>query len=324
VTGATGFIGAHVVRTLVEGGHRVTALVRASSSRESIEKMGAQIALGDMEDTDSLVRAIGDVDVVFHLATVLKVPWKTEFRTVNIGGTAALAKACADRATPPALVIVSSLAAGGISPPDRPRTERDPSKPISRYGRMKLDSEQAAVAFAKQVPITIVRPPMVLGDGDRWAVPLFKSVARGTHVTPTLRDHRVSLVHVRDLATAIVTAGMWGERVGDDTGMYYVAADERPTYAELGAMIARAMGLPPPRVVRSPALATGVLAFFGEVVARIRDQPTMLNMDKWREATAGSWICDATKARGELGWTPAPLIERLGETGRAYREAGLV
>ena len=326
VTGATGFIGTHVVRALAARGTEVVALARPSSDRRAIEALGARVVIGDLGDRSSLRAAVADADCVIHLASLLKVPWKPEFRSLNIGGTAALAEACAARETPPALVVVSSLAAGGPSPADAPRTEDVEAAPVSQYGRMKLDSERAAVALAARLPITVVRPPMVLGDGDRWALGLFRSAARGVHVTPTWREHRVSLIHAADLAPLLVAAAERGERVapGVGRGVYYAAAEDRPTYAELGRWIAEAMGLPPPRVVRVPAAISAIAAAGSHLWARLRDRPTILNLDKWREARAGSWICDAAKARRELGLTCAPTRTRLAETAEAYRAAGWI
>ncbi len=325
VTGASGFIGVHTVRALVEQGHAVTALVRASSDRRPLEALGARLAFGDLSDHASLAPAVGEVDAVIHLASILKVPWKPEFRTVNIGGTGALAAACAARTTPPALVVVSSLAAGGPSGPDQVRSERDGSAPVSIYGRMKLDCERAALAHAERVPITVVRPPMVIGEGDRWALGLFTSALRGVHVVPSWRRSRVSLIHAADLAPLLVRAMTHGARARAEdhaAGTYYAAADERPLYAELGQWVAAAMGVRSPRVIRLPGLVTGVAAAASELVARLRDRPTILNLDKWREATAGSWVCDASRAKAELGLACAPTAQRLAETAAAYRREG--
>jgi nucleoside-diphosphate-sugar epimerase len=187
---------------------------------------------------------------------------------------------------------------------------------------MKLDCERAALDFADRVPVTVVRPPMVLGDGDRWALGLFRSAARGIHVTPTREAHRVSLIHAADLAPALVAAARQGERAGRANGVYYAAADDRPTYAELGALIAEAMGRPRPRVLRMPGAVTGIFAAASHLLARLRDRPTILNLDKWREATAGSWICDPAKAKRDLGLACAPTRQRLAETADAYRMAG--
>jgi nucleoside-diphosphate-sugar epimerase len=222
---------------------------------------------------------------------------------------------------------VSSLAAGGPAPCETARTERDGAQPVSAYGRMKLACEEAARAQAARVPVTIVRPPMVIGEGDRWALGLFTSAQKGLHVVPSRAPSRVCLIHAADLAPVLVRAVERGARAGvapdaEHTGVYYAAADDRPLYAELGAWVAAAMGVAPPRVLRLPSALSWAAAAVSEAVARVRDRQTILNLDKWREATAGSWLCDAARARAELGLACAPTSERLAETAAAYRAVG--
>jgi nucleoside-diphosphate-sugar epimerase len=323
VTGATGFIGRHAVRMLSRAGFDVACLVRKSGDRRGLDDPRVSFVEGDLSDAGSLARALENAGAVLHLASLLKVPWKPEFRTVNIGGTEAIARAAAARVNPPVLVVVSTLATAGPATNGRPHRETDEPRPISRYGRMKLDAELASRAFADQIPLTIVRPPMVLGEGDRFGLKLFRSVARGFHVVPSFGAHQMSLIHVEDLAEVLIAATERGERVGktQGSGIYYVADDARPTYAELGLLVGAACKTKP-RVIRVPSAISGIAALAGELIARIRDQPTIFNLDKWREATAGSWICDPGKAKRELGFAPKNLEARLEQTAAWYRREG--
>jgi nucleoside-diphosphate-sugar epimerase len=324
VTGATGFIGKHTVDALLARGVEVACLVRSRSKTNSNKNV--RLLEGDLTDAPSLERALENAQAVIHLASLLKVPWKPEFRTVNIGGTEALASAAANKTTPPTLIVVSSLAAAGPTNKDKPKTERDPAEPISLYGKMKLDCERAAAKYFTKIPITIIRPPMVFGEHDRYGFELFRTVARGIHFLPTRKFHHVSLVHAADLAEALCNSIERGTRLKselqDDQGLYYVAADERPSYAQLGLMVAQACGTKPPRILRFPELLSRGVAAISEVAARLRDTPTIMNLDKWREATAGSWICDASRAKSELGFAPCPIGQRLAQTAAWYREQG--
>ena len=125
--------------------------------------------------------------------------------------------ACAARSTPPKLVFVSSLAAVGPSTGSRPRQETDPRKPISNYGRSKAASELVAMKFASRVPISIVRPPIVLGGGDRHGLDLFRPIDMfGWHFVPGFREFNFSVVHVEDLATALIGVAERGQRLTPD------------------------------------------------------------------------------------------------------------
>lgn len=323
VTGASGFIGGRLVAALAaDRGWSVRALVRPTSRRPA----GVECVEGDITRPETLAAAVDGVDVVFHLASLLKVPWKQAFATVNVEGTANVAAACAGAKWPPVLVVVSSLAAAGPAPAGRPRREDDPPAPVSRYGRVKRAAEQAAVAAARAAPVSIVRPPMVFGAGDRGALPLFRGAARGWHFAPGDGSMRMGLVHVDDLAAALIAVAERGERVppgadgGDGAGVYQVAAGEAPTYGELGRRIGAAAETRT-RVVRVPRWVVGCIAAMSEAVGRLRDRPTVLNRDKHREGAAGDWWCSNARI-GALGWRPAPLDRRLRETVEGYRAAG--
>lgn len=320
VTGATGFIGTHVVAALREAGHSVVALVRPTSDRARLTEFGANFCVGDVQDAASLSTAVSAVDAVFHLASLLKMPWSPDFHAVNVDGTAAVAAAAAAAPRPPVLVVVSSLAAAG---PARtgPRREVEDPEPVSRYGAVKLAAERAAIATG--APLSVVRPPLVYGEGDRTVLGLFRSVQRGFHVLPTWRSHPVSLVHARDLAEALVRIAEAGERVGaaPGSGVYHVAGDETLEYADLGGRVAAAVGCAAPRVVRLPGALTWAAAASSEAFARWRGTPAFLNLDKHREITAGAWTCANEKARS-LGWTPVDLDRRLRQTAEAYRAQG--
>ncbi len=326
VTGATGFIGRNLVRRLVVQGHEVTCLARETSNRAPLEPLGVEFAVADMTDPKSLVAPIAKVDVVYHLAAVLKVPWRKTFVTDNAAGAANVSAACAAAARPPVLVVVSSMAACGVPTGSDPRREDEVPAPVSRYGAAKLAAEQAAAEYADRVPTTIVRPPMVFGPGDRSTFKLFRMASRGRFFTPTRRVSRMSLISVTDLARLLILVAERGERLraNDDSpgrGIYFAAARETPTLPELGQQIAGALGRDSLNIWRAPSALTYAVASVGEAIGRLRDRPTVLSIDKAREACAGSWVCDTAKVQ-DLGFTAEPLPGRLAEAAAWYRQEG--
>src|SRR5262245_20701003 len=326
VTGGTGFIGSALVRELVGRGWRVRALVRSPGGAEAMRALGAEAARGDVLDRAAVAAALAGATHVFHAAAMLKAPWRKAFVTENVEGTACIARACAEAATPPSLVLVSSLAAAGPSPAEAPRDEEDAPAPVSAYGRVKLACEAAAREHGERVPLTIVRPPMVFGEGDKTALGLFRWAARGLSVVPTRARRRISLVHVDDLVEVLIRSAEAGERCdGSATrGVYFSPGSEDVELGALAPRVARAMGRSGVRTLRLPMALTWVVATLSESLARLRDRPTFLNRDKARELAAGSWICNGAKAQRTLGWSPAPLDERLAQTAAGYRSRGLV
>ncbi|MFG0262677.1 MAG: NAD-dependent epimerase/dehydratase family protein [Novipirellula sp. JB048] len=328
VTGATGFIGAHLVRELTRSGKEVTCLVREHSDRSQLEASRPRFAIGDISDRDSIRRALDGVDVVYHLAGVTKSLRASDYTKINELGVANVSACCRQTDSAPTLVVVSSLAAVGPSAGDRPHRESDTPQPVSDYGRSKLAGERAARRFAADVPTTIVRPPIVLGQGDLNGLEMFKTIARfGFHLVPGWGKDRVSVIHAEDLAKALILASTQGARLtpqGDDAeGVYFATDEENPTYAELGRMIGRTLGRYHAWVIRSPKSAVWAIAAFNELASQIVRRPHILNLDKAREATAGSWTCTAAALNRDTGFAPAySLQQRLAQTTRWYLQQG--
>ena len=337
VTGATGFIGHRLVFLLLEQGVHVRCLVRPTSGTDRLRSWGAELRTGDVTDRESLDRAVEGVDIVYHLAGVTKALNRKLMTQVNELGSRYMAEGCAARTTPPVLVAVSSLAAAGPCPSSRLREESDPPSPVSVYGRSKRAGELALHAWAHQVPITVVRPPIVFGEGDTDMLAMIRPVVRFRfHAVPGFTAQRFSLIHVDDLARGLILAAKHGQRLRkascsvvadapsddqtyDSTGYYFLAHDEHPTYAELGHRIARAAGMRGVLAMRFPRALTWVAGATGEITGRWRGVPTIMNLDKAREATAGSWACSPRKATSELGFTTAAsLDQRLEETIQWY------
>lgn len=323
VTGATGFIGRHVVAELRERGADVAALARPSSDTSGLD--GVDVALGDMTRPESLAEPIAGCDAVIHLAALLKAPWKPDFHSANADGAGNIAAACAAAPRPPALVLVSSMAAGGPVTRGQTRTEPMPESPVSRYGRAKLAAERAARERAGDVPITIVRPPMVFGEHDAGSLPLFRAAARGVVVSPTREPFEITAVHARDLAVALVDAIESGERVSEapGSGIYYAPGTGRMTMIELGRAIGSAIGRSV-LALRMPRAVTYAISGLAELRGRLLDRPSLLSLDKYREAVGGAWVCSGDKLRDQLDWRPGELGERLEQTVAWYREQRLL
>lgn len=329
VTGASGFIGHHLVRRLIELRYRVSCLVRATSCIDELKLIGAKIVTGDVTDRASIGRALAEsqAGIVFHLAGLTKTLQTDDFMHMNADGAESVAAACADCTDKPVLVVVSSLAAAGPCVLGKPLVESDAPKPVSAYGCSKLAAEQAAARYAAAVPISIVRPPMVFGPGDMGMLEMFRPIARwGIHVVPGQGERCFSLIHVTDLVEGLLLVAEKGERLRPSglpwEGIYFIAADDYPTYAELGHAIAIALGKKRAAVVHMPKPLMKLAGLCGDAMGRIRRRPTWINSDKMTEAMAGSWMCSSAKARIHLGWCPeAALAERLYETAQWYRQA---
>jgi len=205
VTGATGFVGSHLVDVLAARGTRIRALVRPSSDTRRLEGLGAELCRTGFDDARALREAVEGVDVVFHLAAATRATTEAEYERVNAGATEALVAAirAADR-PPRRLVYLSSLAAVGPSQNGRPVARDETPRPITAYGRTKLAGERIALAAANDVEVVVLRAPAVYGPRDRDLFIYFRLAARGFLPVPAGPDRLVQLIHAADLAEALV------------------------------------------------------------------------------------------------------------------------
>ncbi|MBN1589486.1 MAG: NAD-dependent epimerase/dehydratase family protein [Pirellulales bacterium] len=334
VTGANGFVGSNLVETLLAEGKEVTCLVRKGSDLTRLESLDVRLFLFEgFSDLDSLRHVIRSQEVVYHVAGATKALHRRTLFEVNEQGTRNVAIACAKQISPPVLVYISSLAACGPSPRERPRRETDPPEPVSQYGQSKLAGERAARELADQVATTIVRPAIILGPADVQGSTMFRLVRRwGIHVTPG-GCHRYSVIHAADLSRLIQLAAERGRRVVVEEideptraqGCYFGASEDCPTWAELGQMVGHAVGRE--RVFNVHTLFSGAwgMATTVDAVAHVIGRPLYFNLDKAREIAAGSWVCSPQAAIDELGFSVgATLDERLKQTADWYEKAGWI
>ena len=331
ITGASGFVGSNLAQRLSRDGWEVRCLLRATSRLELLGNVPFERVEGGLSDADSLRRAVQGVDYVFHVAGRTAAFKASQYFEDNVEGSRRLAEACAAQPTPPGLLMVSSLAAGGTGTIKAPRTEANPEHPISAYGRSKLAAEQMLATYADRLAVSIVRPPMVFGHADRASLQLYRTLRKlPLHLSPGIRRFPVSLVYAPDLCDAIVRIAARGERLpapadsppNVSQGKYYVAANRDVTYSEMGRLAARAAGW---RVAAIPVPTPifWIAGAIGETVGRMRGRATLINFDKVREATARGWVCSDEKIRTTLGYQPAATLEQqFADTVEWYREHG--
>jgi nucleoside-diphosphate-sugar epimerase len=327
VTGGTGFIGRHFVRRLAERGDRVRCLVRdLQRASGSPDAPVVEYIRGDVTVPGSLDAAVAGMEIVYHLAGATLAIRQSDFMEVNAEGTRRLAEACARRENPPAFLYVSSLAAAGPAKDDRPLTEDCSPQPVSEYGRSKLAAERYLRGLAGKLPISILRPPSVFGPGDPYTFKLFRLARWGIMFVPGRRVFRLSWIGVADLVEAMILAAERGRRLdsgSEDTGIYFVALDERPKVAELTHLLAEIEGRRRLHIFHVPVFLGLLGAHINDVRSRLTGRAYWLNPDKIREAVAGSWICDPSRAKRELGFAcRTDLANGLRGASRWYHDHG--
>jgi nucleoside-diphosphate-sugar epimerase len=298
VTGSSGFVGGHLVRHLLQRGYDVSCLVRSASPAGALAKLPVTLVSGSYFDLESLRRAVRGMDYVFHAGAVLSAPdWPGYFKT-NVEGTANILEACVQ--ANPALrkfVHVSSISAAGPAPGKKPLRETDACRPVSLYGQSKRQAELAATAFFSRLPVVIIRPPNVLGAGQRELLAVMKLLRR--RIVPVIgrREKQTSICFVQDLVRALVLAAEHDRASGRT---YFVAADEAYSWREIMAELLRALDMK--FVLKIPhALLLGV-ALVSEAVAGLSGKPPLVTRSDLRSARGNYWLCDGSRIHAELGF----------------------
>jgi nucleoside-diphosphate-sugar epimerase len=312
VTGATGFVGGHLLERLAACGQTARCLVRRKTLARPLPG-GMEPVLADLSTGQGLDEALEGVDTVIHLAGVTKALRPADYNAGNAHATETLARAAAGR--PVRFVLVSSLAA--VGPGSMIREDAEP-RPVSQYGRSKLQGERIVRALLPGA--VIVRPPVVYGPRDTDVFQVLKSVAKGLTMEIAGGGKWFSAIYVKDLADGLMIAA----RESRAAGRTYFLADPQPvSWREFGEVAARIMGRKPPRIVRIPYAAAYAVGACADAWSRIASRPGIVSRDKIREARCPSWTCDVRRAATELGFEAKTNLQTgLAATLVWYKESG--
>ncbi|HUP34073.1 MAG TPA: NAD-dependent epimerase/dehydratase family protein [Candidatus Limnocylindria bacterium] len=320
MTGGTGFIGSHLVEALLAQGHEVRCLVRDTRRLGWISGLpSVMLAQGGMDEPHSLEEGMRGVDQVYHVAGLTRARAAREFFRVNAEGTRHLVRACLETpGGPRRLVHLSSLAAVGPMPMATACAEDVPPRPVSPYGRSKLQGEAAVLGVRDRLHVTVLRPPVVYGPRDRGVLEVARWVGRGLLPMPAGPSRTLSLCYVEDLVTALLTAGEAKVPSGE---IFHVASEGAFTWEQVGDALGEALGKHP-TPLRIPVPILLALATGADALAWLTGRSSYFSRGRVREA-AGHWLCDTGKARRQLGIVPrVGLRKGAAVTVNWYRETG--
>jgi nucleoside-diphosphate-sugar epimerase len=290
-------------------------MLRRTSRLNYIDGLEYERVEGDLRDPESLLGAVKGADAVVHVAGLTSALKEAEYQEVNALGTARLA-AAARQAGVKRFVYVSSIAALGPSEDGKmPKTPR----PITPYGRSKLEGEYPVLAERDAMSVAILRPPVVYGERDRALVPFYKIAKLG--VLPVYGDgtRLLSWIHAHDLADAIIATALAD---GPSGAIYPVCDGETYTWRRLVETYARVTDKKIRIISTPPQLYT--LAGYGAGLAQfILRRPLPLDPDEVRHMRPRAWLCNNDAITSDLGWQPKVDIETgFHQAYRWYREQG--
>ncbi|MBI3403111.1 MAG: NAD(P)-dependent oxidoreductase [Acidobacteria bacterium] len=312
ITGATGFIGRHLTADLASRGVAVQAIQRPESRQTAPE--GATVVRAAL-DEGALRPAFAGADAVVHLAGVVSSARARDFADVNVAGAQAVARAA--RAADVPVIHISSLAAAGPASPAAPRGEADAPRPLTPYGRSKLEGERA-LAAERGLRWTILRPGVVYGPGDRAMLPLFAFARRGVLPLVGLATAAYTFVYVDDLVRAIVAALEQPPR--QDT---LFVGHPQPVAARALLENIRSIVGGSAIVVPIPMILTRAAAAAGDLAGALTGRPMTINSSRYAELASEGFVCRVDRLREQLGIVAeVDLAEGLTRTAAWYKSRG--
>jgi dihydroflavonol-4-reductase len=323
VTGASGFVGAAIVRALLAQGRQVRVLLRPSSDRRNVDGLDVETRLGSLEDGASLAAALDGSGALYHVAADYRL-WVRNPRAMmkaNVDGTRLLMLAALEQGVE-RIVYTSSVATlglpygGGLSDETTPSTLDDM---IGPYKRSKFLAEQAVQALikARGLPAVIVNPSTPIGPRDVKPTPTGRLIVEAASgKMPAFVDTGLNIVHVEDVAAGHLLAeekGVIGER--------YILGGENLTLAEILRRVAVLTGRKPP-TVSIPIPAIWPIALGAELWAYVSGKEPFVTRDGLRMARKKMFFSSA-KAERALGYHARPAQDALTDAVAWFRAAGL-
>ncbi|MBE0454873.1 NAD-dependent epimerase/dehydratase family protein [Roseovarius autotrophicus] len=291
VTGAAGFVGRALVARLLDEGYGVRALVHRTPL--DITHPALECVTGGLGEEAALSRLVEGAEVVVHVAGVVRGRAARDFLPVNAEGVARVARIVGAQPVPPRMILISSLAA------------RAPY--LSHYAASKREGEARLAQTA--LDHAILRPPAIYGPGDKELVPLFEAMARGIVPLPGGRGARASLLHVDDLARAILALIA---RPAPGTFELHDGRAGGYGWEEIAAIVEQVSGRGRGWRVPLPGVLLHGVATVNLFAARLFGYQPMLSPGKVRELRHPDWVADNAALSAVTGWQPQiPLAEGL-------------
>ena len=321
VTGATGFIGKHLVKRLIEEGRLVKCLVRNTSKVGFLNELQAEIIYGDLLDFNLLkeIFKAEDINVVYHLGGEVYSRKSKNYQDVNVVGTENLCKACCEDKRIEKFILVSSITAVG---PQRQRqkilNEETIPHPIPPYGKSKYESEKIALQYSKdyELPLIIVRPPLVYGPEQSMEMTnIFQKIEKGIFRIIGNGEFITSLCYIDNLIDGLLLIEKSSKAIGKT---YFIADNNYYTFKEVAEAIAQELDVKLSNF-KIPKFFGNACGFLYQALHRIFGI-TSIPLYSVKLMTL-NFACDISKIRSELSYRPSIGFEEgISRTVKWYKK----
>lgn len=332
LTGSTGFVGRNIlIQALSDGKYeRVFVPVRsrkklemqlAAEGMDSIpEKL--EIFEGD-SDGWNLPAAAKTAEHVIHSAGVIFAETWDEYRRTNVDGTIHLMK---DLSAAQRIVVLSSLSAAGPSDPGgEPHHEGEPDRPVTFYGKSKLQMEDVLKNQFGTMPWVCLRPPMIFGPRDHATLPLFKMIRRRVHFKPGFADKSFSVLAVGDLVDAIFKVLRYPSPLPTNPSRYYYVSNPQKIsdrdILRTAAKVVGASGI----ILPVPQICLKIASRLVSSIPTWRTTIPTLSVDRAKEIWPNRWLISSSLLTQHFGWSASTEFEAaVRQTYEWYERFGLI
>lgn len=316
LTGATGFVGSHIVENFVFNKHCVIALVRKTSDLKWIKKYPVKFEQCSLNDEEKLSEIVSKVDIIVHCAGVVRaLNWDSYYNT-NVLGTKNLVQAAIkNKNNIKKFIYISSQAAMGPSDNEIPKSLTEKENPVSNYGKSKLLAEQEIKKLNDIIPYTIIRPASVYGPRDKDIFIFFNLVNHHLELN-TYNKHLIQLVFVKDIAK-VISISLNNENTNNKT--YYLCDGNIYSWKDVAATIAKSNNIKTISFVLFDFIFK-IVAFFYEMIAKITKKPQVLSKEKIVEMLQTYWTANNSDIIKDTGFEFEKLENGAKKTYNWYLE----
>ncbi len=301
VTGANGFIGSHLVDSLLSLDCDVHCLVRKSSDLRWLSSPEIQFHFVDLADPDFKIPNLPGIDFVFHCAGLTKAKSQKEYFDINSTVCTTLYEQCLNyKDSIKGIVHLSSLAATGPGKDGQWVDETTALNPITFYGQSKKAGEEVALKYSASLPIKVIRPPVVYGPREENLYTFFKLVKKGWGLQIGISPKKLSLIYVADLVQAMIAVC---DPCASQKKIYFVTDGETYSWQEVAKVAADKMNVSM-KALKIPESILVPIAIFFEALAMFSAKPALFDRQRMIDIRQSCWAASPEKFFRDFDFTP--------------------
>ena len=320
VTGATGFIGSHLVDALLARGCKVHCVVRETSNLQWLDKSRVILHTGDLHQPETYQECLSEVDYVFHSAGITRANNRHDYLHNNARVGIPFYRSCVEHGKQiKGVVHVSSLAAVGPTLPEQKVDEDTPCHPLTYYGKSKLTGEEIALGYASDLPMVVLRPPVVYGERDVNFFTYLKAIHWRMAIKIGTTPRTLSLIHVKDLVDAMIRAA---EAPDPDQNVFFVTDGGTYSWDDVANAAMKALGVRAQTII-IPVSLMGFAAMVSEFLAKMRNRTPLIDRQRMIDLRQSSWTASSERFFNHYSFRPQlDLDQGMKQTCAWYKHQG--